>query len=91
MYLPLVHKTIQTGPENGLYNKCMRYLQNRSSLDHINDFFSGEELAFILNEVKQPFVVKQEVQRLAKKPEGLENLINEFDPTQKNQIDEDWN
>lgn len=44
-----------------------------------------------MNEVKQPFVVKQEVQRLAKKPEGLENLINEFDPTQKNQIDEDWN
>jgi hypothetical protein len=59
VYLPLIHKTIQTGPENGLYNKCMRYIQNRANLEQITDFFSQEELMFILSDSKQPIIAKQ--------------------------------
>lgn len=91
VYLPLIHQVVQTGPENGLYSKCMRYIQNHTNLEQITDFFSQEELMFILSNNRQPFLPKAENQRLTKKPEGLENLISEFDPSQKNQIDEDWN
>jgi len=76
VYLPLIHQTVQSGPENGLYNKCMRYIQNHTNLEQITDFFSQEELMFILNDNRQPLHPKPENQRLTKKPEGLENLIN---------------
>lgn len=91
VYLPLIHQTVQLGPENGLYSKCMRYIQNHPNLEQITDFFSQDELMFILSDNRQSLLPKSDNQRLIKKPEGLENLINEFDPTQKNQIDEDWN
>lgn len=42
---------------------------------------------YILGESKLSAPLKQEAPRINKKPEGLENLINEFDPSQKNQID----
>jgi hypothetical protein len=49
----------------------MRYVQNHTNLEQITDFFSQDELLFILNDNRQPFLPKQENQRLTKKPEGL--------------------